>query len=324
VPPATELVHVFAASLASIPSPPSNAIGPFRAYGLMIALGVLAAVEISRKRWRDKGGDADDISAIAIWAVPAGLVGARLWHVITDNQLFRDEPVKVFFIWEGGLGIPGGIILGISVGAWVGYRRGMRLSVATDAVIPTIALAQAIGRLGNWFNQELFGRPTDLPWGLEIDPRFRPAEYASSPTFHPTFLYEALWNIGLFTVLVLLDKRKVLRPGRILPLYLLGYGLGRIWVEAMRSDTANTILGLRVNTWTSLGLIATGLVWLAVGGVRRRPDDDDSPYDLERVPDRAVTGDEVDEDEAPPPGSTTTDDGDTAARPERLEPPGAT
>ncbi len=329
MPPATDLVHVFAATLASIPSPSSNAIGPFRAYGLMIALGVLAAVEVSRKRWKSKGGDPDDISAIAIWAVPAGLIGARLWHVITDNQLFRDDPMKVFAIWQGGLGIPGGIILGIAVGAWVGHRRGMRLSVATDAVIPTIALAQAIGRLGNWFNQELFGRPTDLPWGLQIDPQFRPARYATFETFHPTFAYEALWNLSLFALLIFVDSKKVLRPGRILPLYLLGYGLGRIWVESMRSDTANTILGLRVNTWTSLGLIAVGLVWLAVGGVRRRPEDDDAPYDRERVPaavsnaavsNAAVASQPVaDEPAADEPAA----DDDAPNTPEPLEPPGA-
>ena len=277
-----EILHVSAAALAQIPSPSTNKIGPFRAYGLMIAIGVLVAVEVSRKRWRSAGGDADDISAIALWCVPAGLIGARLWHVITDNQLFRDDPARVFRIDQGGLGIPGGIILGFLAGLWCAHRRQIHLPTAIDAIIPTLPLAQAIGRLGNWFNQELFGRPTDLPWGLEIDPEFRPARYAAATTFHPTFLYEALWNVGLFVFLIWIDKKKVVRPGRIAPLYLIGYGIGRSWVELMRSDAANTILGLRVNTWTSVGLIAGGVIWLAVGGVRRRPEDRDYPY--ERAP----------------------------------------
>ncbi|MGZ4786711.1 MAG: prolipoprotein diacylglyceryl transferase, partial [Acidimicrobiales bacterium] len=251
--------------LASIPSPDSNQIslGPIhlRAYGLMIALGVFAAVEISRRRWRARGGDPDDISAIAIWAVPAGLIGARIYHVITDNELYRGHWFDVpwakganspLAIWNGGLGIPGGIFLGVVVGVWVGHRRGMRLPVGLDVVGPAMAVAQAIGRLGNYFNQELYGRPTTLPWGLEISPAHRPIGFEQFATFQPTFLYEALWNLALAGLLVLIDRRRVLRPGRIFVLYIGGYAVGRFIVESLRSDPANKILGLRVNIWTSI------------------------------------------------------------------------
>jgi prolipoprotein diacylglyceryl transferase len=277
--------------LASIPSPSSNTItiGPInpRAYGLMIALGVFAAVEISRRRWRARGGDPDDISAIAIWAVPAGLIGARIYHVITDNELYRghwfdvpwaDGANSPLAIWNGGLGIPGGIFLGVVVGVWVGHRRGMRLPVGLDVVGPAMAVAQAIGRLGNWFNQELYGRPTSLPWGLEISPAHRPLGFEQYATFQPTFLYEALWNLALAGLLVLIDRRRVLRPGRIFVLYIGGYAVGRFIVESLRFDPANKILGLRVNTWTSLVTFVGVVIFLAVAGLRRRPDDRDDPY----------------------------------------------
>jgi prolipoprotein diacylglyceryl transferase len=265
--------------LGSIPSPGSNAIGPFRAYGLMIAIGVIAAVELARRRFRARGGDPEDITTIALWAVPAGLVGARLYHVITDwRTYFPDDPVGALKLWEGGLGIPGGIILGVAVGVYVGRRKGIRLPVGLDVVAPALPLAQAIGRLGNWFNQEVFGRPTDLAWGLEIDPGRRPAGYEQYATFHPTFLYEGLWNLALMAFLIWIDRRRVLRPGNVFVLYVGGYGLGRLWVEALRIDEASLVLGLRVNIWTSLLAIAAAVAVLAVRGVRRRPGDDDGPY----------------------------------------------
>ena len=279
------------AVLASIPSPDSNQIslGPIhlRAYGLMIAIGVFAAVEISRRRWRARGGDPDDISAIAIWAVPAGLIGARIYHVITDNELYRGHWFDVpwakdanspLAIWNGGLGIPGGIFLGVVVGVWVGYKRGCRLPVGLDAVAPAMAVAQAIGRLGNYFNQELFGRPTSLPWGLEISLAHRPIGYEQFSTFQPTFLYEALWNLALAGLLVLIDRRRVLRPGRIFVLYIGGYAVGRFIVESLRSDKANEILGLRVNIWTSIVTFVGVLIFLAIAGFRRRPGDNFEPY----------------------------------------------
>jgi prolipoprotein diacylglyceryl transferase len=265
--------------VASIPSPGSNAIGPFRAYGLMIAIGVIAAVEMARRRFRARGGDPEDITTIALWAVPAGLIGARLYHVITDwKDYFPDRPLDALKVWEGGLGIPGGIILGVAVGVYVGYRKGIRLPVGLDAVAPALPLAQAIGRLGNWFNQEVFGRPTDLPWGLEIDPVRRPVGYEQAATFHPTFLYEGLWNLALMAFLIWIDRRRVLRPGNVFVLYVAGYGLGRLWVESLRIDAASLILGVRVNIWTSVLAIVGAAVVLAIRGVRRRPDDDDEPY----------------------------------------------
>jgi prolipoprotein diacylglyceryl transferase len=268
------------AALASIPSPSSNRLGPFTAYGLMIALGVIVAVEIARRRWAARGGDPDDMSSIALWAVPAGLIGARLYHVITDNELYRGSNwVDAFKVWQGGLGIPGGILAGVGVGVLVARRRHIRLAPALDSVAVAIPVAQAIGRLGNWFNQELFGSPTTLPWALSVkDSVARAAGYAPGTTFHPTFLYEGLWNLGLAGVLVLLDRRRIVRPGRLFVLYVGGYFTGRLWVEALRIDKANTILGLRVNTWTSLVVVAGCLVVLAVGGVRRREGDSDEPY----------------------------------------------
>ncbi|MEJ5255250.1 MAG: prolipoprotein diacylglyceryl transferase [Acidimicrobiales bacterium] len=272
-------VGALAALVGSIPSPGSNRIGPLHAYGLMIALGVLAAVELSARRWARRGGDAEDMWSIAVWAVPAGLVGARLYHVITDwRTYFPDHPLDALAIWRGGLGIPGGIIAGVAVGAYVARRRGIRLPVGLDTVAPALPVAQAIGRLGNWFNQEVFGRPTDLPWGLEIDPAHRPTAYLNSPTFHPTFLYEGLWNLALAGLLLWLDRKRILRPGDLFVLYVGGYGLGRLWVEALRSDAATIVFGLRVNIWMSLLAIVGAAVVLAVRGLTRRPDDTDEPY----------------------------------------------
>lgn len=277
------LVHG-APMLASIPSPSSNTIGPLRAYGLMIGLGVLAAIELASRRWRDRGGDPNDMWTIAVWAVPAGLIGARLYHVLTDWKLYFGEggrPIEALYLWQGGLGIPGGIALGVAVGVYVGHRKGIRLPVGLDAVAPALPLAQAIGRLGNYFNQEVFGRPTTLPWGLEIDLQNRPAQYAAFETFHPTFLYEALWNLALMGLLIWIDRKKVLRPGNVFVLYVGGYGLGRLWIESLRADAASQLLGVRVNTWMSLALIVGASITLAVRGVRRRPDEIDDPY---RVP----------------------------------------
>lgn len=256
--------------LSAIPSPPSDALelGPltFRFYGLSIALGVLAAVSIGRRRWAARGGDPEDITTIALVAVPAGLLGARLYHVITDwNRLYDDGRwwPEAFFIWNGGLGIPGGVALGVIAGMLVARRLRIDWRHAADAVAPAIPVAQAIGRLGNWFNQELYGRPTDLPWALTID---QPEGYPPGSTFHPTFLYEGLWNLSLAGLIVLGGRRVVLRPGRWMAVYVTGYGLGRLWVEALRIDQATQIAGFRVNTWISLVAIAGGLLWLFWGG----------------------------------------------------------
>lgn len=257
-------------SLAFIPAPPFDTIGPFRLYGLMIALGVLASVALARRRWAARGNDPEQISSIALWAVPAGLIGARIYHVITDyDRLYCGTPncerslfPGAFEIWNGGLGIPGGIIVGVAVGVYVGYRMGIDWRDCIDAAIPGLPLAQAIGRLGNYFNQELFGRPTTVPWALKVDPKggFLDGYVPGFETYHPTFAYELIWNLGVVGVLLWIDSKRRLGKGKILGLYVALYFLGRLWIEAMRSDTATKVFGLRVNIWTSIIAIAIGTV----------------------------------------------------------------
>ena len=248
--------------VGAIPSPSGNSIsvGPLdlRAYGLMIALGVLAAVMWSQRRMAARGGDPEDIAVLSVWAVPAGLIGSRLYHVATDWRSFRGRWEDVPAVWQGGLGIPGGLMAGVLVGVLVAHRRGLTMAAAMDVVIPTLPVAQAIGRWGNWFNQEVFGRPTDLPWALEIDAVHRPTAHLDAATFHPTFLYEGLWNVALAVVLVRVERRGILRPGYIVALWVFGYGLGRLWVEALRVDAASLIAGVRVNTWMALVAILVG------------------------------------------------------------------
>ena len=264
------------ALLAAIPSPSRNGLhlGPlqFRAYGLCIAVGVLAGVAITQRRWARKGGDPADIASIATGSVVAGLVGARLYHVITDWRRFEGQWFDVVKVWQGGLGIPGGLALGVLTGVYLARKRGMHIPSALDSAAPALPVAQAIGRLGNWFNQELFGRPTTLPWGLEIDPAHRPVGYETVATFHPTFLYEALWNLALAGLLIAWDNRNPkARPGRLFAVYVGGYGLGRLWVESLRIDEASRILGFRVNIWISLIAIGAALLWFAVRGRRPSP-----------------------------------------------------
>jgi prolipoprotein diacylglyceryl transferase len=269
------------ALVASIPSPSSNEIvlGPLhlRAYGLMIAIGVIVAVWIAQRRWAARGGDPDDITTIALWAVPAGLIGSRIYHVVTDyNRLYCGTPKcegslwpEAFQIWSGGLGIPGGILGGLIGGLIVVKVKKWPTAELMDVCAPAIAVAQAIGRLGNWFNQEVFGRPTTLPWGLEIDPGRRGEDYIAFSTFHPTFLYEGLWNLLLAYLLVRLDATRRLQPGRIFALYVGGYFLGRLWVESLRIDTASELFGLRVNTVLSLVVIVAMAAYLAIKGLTR-------------------------------------------------------
>ena len=259
----------------ALPSPSANSlsIGPLelRAYGLMIALGALTAVAWSRRRHAARGGDPEDMSTIALWAVPAGLVGSRLYHVATDWRSFQGRWEDVPALWQGGLGIPGGLMAGVTVGVLVARRRGLSMAGAMDVMVPTIPVAQAIGRWGNWFNQEVFGRPTDLPWALEIDAAHRPSGYSEAATFHPTFLYEGLWNVALAVFLVRIERRGVLRPGYLVGLWVFGYGLGRLWVEALRVDQASLIVGVRVNTWMALAAIAVGAVVTWTGRTAKSP-----------------------------------------------------
>jgi prolipoprotein diacylglyceryl transferase len=263
---------------ASLPSPDQGVwyLGPLplRAYALLIVLGIVVAVWWGNRRYVARGGEPSVITDIAIWAVPFGIIGGRLYHVISDNQLYFGPGgsglVGAVRIWDGGLGIWGAVALG-AVGAWIGARRaGVLLPPVGDAIAPAIAVAQAIGRWGNWFNQELFGAPTELPWGLEIDAANRPLGYEAYATFHPTFLYESLWLVGMAIVLVWADRRFQLGHGRVFALYVLLYTSGRIWIEALRIDEANTVLGLRLNVWTSLLVGLGALVYLIVSA-RMRP-----------------------------------------------------
>ncbi len=263
--------------LGSIPSPPSNglSIGPLdlRAYGLLIALGVIAAVWLLGRRLEQKGlGDADDASAVAMWGVGAGIIGARLYHVATDWDRFADDLGAIPKIWEGGLGIPGGLLLGSLAGVWAGRRRGIAPAALLTCAAPAIPLAQAVGRWGNWFNQELFGRATDLPWALEIDDDHLPAGFESGTTFHPTFLYESLWNIALVGVLLWVDRVFKLGPGRLMAVYVIGYGVGRFWVEGLRIDPSRDVAGLRWNQWVALAAIAGGAIYLIATRGRTWPE----------------------------------------------------
>ena len=268
---------------ASIPSPSSGSIniGPLaiHAYGLMIALGVIAGVWLSGRRLEQAGtGTREDMSSIAVWGVIAGVIGSRLYYAITDKSEPWRHPLKVLQIWNGGLGIPGGLIGGVAVGLWAARRRGIAVGAISTAAAPALPLSQAIGRLGNYWNQELFGRPTTLPWALRIDDQHlvqNGVTYASGTTFHPTFLYEVLWNLGLCVLLLWIDRRFRLRPGRLMFLYVIGYFSGRFWIEGLRIDDANSGGGLRLNQWVSIVAVAAAAAILVVDWLRHRHDEPD-------------------------------------------------
>jgi prolipoprotein diacylglyceryl transferase len=210
---------------------------------------------------------------MVVVGVPFGIVGARLYHVITDYQLYFGagrQPLNALKIWEGGLGVWGAIAFGVLGGYLVARRRRIAFPAVLDAIAPAILVAQAVGRLGNWFNQELFGRPTTLPWGLEIAPQYRPVGYGQFATFHPTFLYEMLWNLAAAVLLVWLDRRFRLGHGKVFALYVLLYCGGRFWIEALRIDTVNEIGGFRLNNYTALIGFIVALVWL-IWLIRNRP-----------------------------------------------------
>ncbi len=256
--------------LSYLPSPGSAAIhiGPLqlRAYGLMIALGVIIGVRIWGKRMTLIGvGGPEEAASIATWAVPAGVIGARLYHVATEWDRFSGDLFDIVKIWKGGLGIPGGILLGAIIAVVVAKKRNIDIGQMLWAVAPAIPVAQAIGRLGNWWNQELFGQPTTLPWALKIDAEHMPDEYAPGTLFHPTFLYEATWNLALAGVLIIVGRRMMTsRPGRLMALYVGGYGLGRFWVEGLRIDPAKSGGGLRLNQWVAIAMMAGCLIYLLI------------------------------------------------------------
>lgn len=264
-------------SLLTIPSPSEGVwhLGPLplRGYALCIILGIALALWIGERRWRARGGSAGEVMDVAVWAVPFGIIGGRLYHVVTSPESYLGsggDPIDALKIWQGGLGIWGAVALG-GLGAWIGCRRkGIPLPPFADALAPGIAVAQAVGRWGNWFNQELFGRPTDLPWGLEIDVAHRPSGYLDVQTFEPTFLYESLWLLLVAAVVVWADRRWRLGHGRVFALYVALYCLGRFGIELMRIDPANEIFGVRINVWVSV-LVFTGAVVYFVMSLRRKP-----------------------------------------------------
>ena len=265
--------------ISSIPSPEISYIdlGPLRLnfYALFILAGIILAVILSDYRLHKRGAEKGVVLDIALWAVPFGILGGRLFHVFTHPRDYFYEGadlLAIFYVWEGGLAIYGALLLG-AVGVFIGVRQaGLKFWSVADAVAPGILLAQAIGRWGNYFNQELFGLPTDLPWALEIpasNPAY-PEGFPAGVTFHPTFAYEMLWSLTGVVVLLALDRRLNLRFGRLFGLYLVIYSLGRAWIEAIRIDPSEIILGLRINIWSAIVGIVIGLTVIIVQHYRHR------------------------------------------------------
>ncbi|MDQ1294589.1 MAG: hypothetical protein QG608_2474 [Actinomycetota bacterium] len=313
---------VAALAPASIPSPTQSVweLGPFpvRAYGLCILVGIVLAVLWGDRRLVARGAPAGVVLDVAVWAVPFGILGGRIYHVLTSWQPYfgeNGEPVEALYVWQGGLGIWGAVALG-GVGAWIGCRRaGILLPPFADAVAPGVLLAQAIGRLGNWFNNEVYGRATDVPWGVKIyewDLRAGHAERGPDGeplvkgVYHPTFLYEMLWNLFVVVVLVRLDRRFRIGHGRLFALYVMLYTTGRFWIETLRSDPANKIMGLRLNLWTSVIVLVGSAAYLVIS-LRRRPGRETSALRDDRPTDDPDSTDES--DSADGPDSTDESDG---------------
>jgi prolipoprotein diacylglyceryl transferase len=252
---------LLASPLASIPSPASPNVGPFHMYGILLAIGVLVGCWVGDRRWRARGYPKGTIYDLAFWIVVWGVIGARLYHVLTDYQLFEHDVLRVFAIWRGGLSIWGAVAGGSIAVVVLTRRRHLPTLVVVDCLAVGVVLAQAIGRFGNYFNQELFGRPTDLPWGLEISVSHRPAGYEQYTTFHPTFLYESLYCLAIAGVLVLAERRFRLHQGQTFALYGALYTFGRFFFENLRIDPAHDIGPLRVNAWVSLIVFVAAVVW---------------------------------------------------------------
>ena len=288
--------------LSFIPSPSSNGfhLGPLfiHFYGLMYVIGITIAVLITQRRVRNAGGDSTLVGDVALWAVPAGIIGGRIYFDITTPSQIPHVWYGVFAVWSGGLGIWGGVAAGVLVGAWRVRRAGQSVALFADAVAPALLVAQAIGRIGNYFNQELFGRPSTLPWALEIQAQYRPPGYGHFATFQPTFLYELIWDLLLAAVLIWLGNRRSIRPPGLFALYVAGYSAFRIFEESLRIDNSEHFLGLRLNFYVAGVLTIAGLAWFVISQ-RRTPapvtaddsaedkDDQDDPA-LEAEPDGEV------------------------------------
>jgi phosphatidylglycerol---prolipoprotein diacylglyceryl transferase len=276
--------------LASIPSPSDGTLHlgplPIHVYGLLLAIGVILAAKLAETRWSRWGRDRHQLAAIWVPVVIGGVVGARLYHVATDYQLFEDNWGRVFQIWRGGLAI-WGAVLGGGIAVFVMCRiRHLDFLRVSDAIAPGLFVAQALGRWGNYFNQELFGKPTSLPWGLEIDVAHRPAGYTQYATFQPTFLYESLYCLAALGVLLWIERRfrPRLRRGQVFALYVVLYTFGRFWFESLRIDPAHHVAGLRINDWVSIGVFILGVayfLWLGRHQVRAADADAAAAADTE-------------------------------------------
>jgi prolipoprotein diacylglyceryl transferase len=306
--------------IAYFPSPPRGVwhLGPvpIRAYALFIIVGIVAALLIGDRRWEARGGERGVTYDIALWTVPFGLIGGRLYHVATDWRTYFGEggagPAAALRIWDGGLGIWGAVALG-SVGTWIACRRrGIPFPAFADAMAPGIVLAQAIGRLGNYFNQELFGRETAMPWGLEIFYRRDPAGFVDvhsldgtstgqlAMVVQPTFLYELLWNLVVFAVLIYLDRRFTIGHGRLFALYVAGYCVGRFGIELLREDSATHIAGIRINSFTSTFVLIGAVVYLILA-----PKGREDPATLSGSAAELLEPDEIEDNAADSPTETS-------------------
>jgi prolipoprotein diacylglyceryl transferase len=258
--------------LAYIPSPPVNGfhIGPLfvHFYGLMYVIGITLAILITQRRIRSSGGDPSIVGDIAIWAVPAGIIGGRIYFDITTPADIPHVWYGPFAVWTGGLGIWGGIAAGALAGVWRVRRRGLKVAPIADAIAPALLVAQAVGRVGNYFNQELFGKPTTLPWALFIDQHYRPLGYKSFHTFQPTFLYELIFDLALAALLVWLGHHARVRPPGLFALYVTGYSAFRIFEESLRIDSSEHFLGLRLNFYVASALTLGGIIWFII--IQRR------------------------------------------------------
>jgi prolipoprotein diacylglyceryl transferase len=264
---------------AHIPSPSRGVVHlgplPIRAYALCIILGVLVAVVVGDRRFQARGGRKGAIADVATWAVPFGLVGARLYHLATNPELYwggpgRSGTIGALKIWDGGLGIWGGVLFG-ALGAWIACKRyHLSYAVVADSLAPALPLAQAVGRWGNWFNQELYGRPTGLPWGLHIDLAHRLPGYTRFAYYQPTFLYEFIWDVAVALIVIVADRRWHYTRGRAFALYVAVYTFGRFWIESLRIDDAHKFFGLRLNDWTSVLVFVGAVAYFVL--VRPRPD----------------------------------------------------
>ena len=288
----------------SIPSPEVSYLdlGPLRIhfYALFILTGIILALLLTESRLKTRGVESGVALDVSLWAIPFGILGARFYHVITHpNDYFFEgaDLLAVFRIWEGGLAIFGALLFG-SIGAYLGARQsGIKFLSYLDAVAPGVLLAQAVGRWGNYFNNELFGQPTDLPWGLQIssDNPAYPAGLPEGVLFHPTFLYESIWSLVGVAILLHADKRFNLRWGKMFGLYLIYYSIGRVWVEAIRIDPSEIVLGLRVNIWSAILGMVVGLAVILIQS-RRHTGSETSAYLAGRAPKIASESYEATED----------------------------